>query len=411
MFSLQTKVSMIKALLTKKSPFYVQFYISNKCYLKCKMCNIVEANKMLEPFKTEDIGRIADNLVRIGTGVVLLTGGEPFMREDIEEIVRIFKSKKLDVRLQTAGLYSKRDKIVKCVEYGARDINVSLDSLDEHLSDYINGREGSWSNAIRTISYISKIFPQRDSICALGCVLSRYNIDEIEAMLDFVTQIGWMLSLVPVHITTPESPMNFRGYDEYFKFKEEEIPKIKSLIERLKRKKREGYNLFDSDDYLDSLLHFTSTGSLDWRHNGVCDSPDLYFVILPDGRFAPCCDFMLDEDIYVFDPDFPAIYKSGDFRKKIKKITQKCTGCNFGSFPEISLSMRSLSAFKERVLLQLKTKSSGLKPVEEKELFEIISGIKRKYDIYGQDRDLQYRDKKKWPKASNIPQQLWNVKQ
>ena len=68
MFSLQTKVSMIKALLTKKSPFYVQFYISNKCYLKCKMCNIVEANKMLEPFKTEDIGRIADNLVRIGTG-------------------------------------------------------------------------------------------------------------------------------------------------------------------------------------------------------------------------------------------------------------------------------------------------------------------------------------------------------
>ncbi|MEK9147473.1 MAG: radical SAM protein, partial [Patescibacteria group bacterium] len=205
---------MAKAVLTKDSPFYIQFYISKYCNQKCKMCNIVEANADLTPFSGDKIEKIADNLVKIGAGVVLLTGGEPFLRPDIDEIVKIFKKKKLDVRLQTAGSIDRREKIAECVKHGARDINVSIDSLDEELSDYINGLDGSWRSAIQTISYVSNTFPQKDSICALGCVLSNYNIDEIDAVLDFATRIGWWLSLVPVHITTTENPLNFRGYDE-----------------------------------------------------------------------------------------------------------------------------------------------------------------------------------------------------
>ncbi|NJD77468.1 MAG: radical SAM protein [Candidatus Methanoperedens sp.] len=411
MFTPQTKISMAKALLTKNSPFYIQFYVSNVCYLRCKMCNIVEANTGLEPFGTEDIERIADNLVKIGAGVILLTGGEPFMRKDIEEIVRIFKLKNLDVRLQTAGLYSRREKIAKCVEYGARDINVSIDSLDEQLSDYINGAEGSWKNAIKTISFISNVFPKKDSICALGCVLSKYNIDEIEAVLDFATRIGWWLSLVPVHITTPDSPMNFRGYDEYFKFTEEDFPKVKGLIERLKRKKREGFMLFDSDDYLDSIYHFISTGHPNWRHRQVCDSPNLYFAILPDGRFAPCCDFKFNENLYVYDRDFPKIYKSREFRDKVMKITQQCPGCNFGSYPEMTLSARSFSTIRERISLQLKAQSTGLKTLGEDEIFNIILNIKKEYDVYKEEGAFRFRENKKWPNAKNIPQQLWNEKQ
>ena len=280
------------------------------------MCNIVTANRDVEPFKPDVIEMIADNLVKIGAGVVLLTGGEPFLRPDIDDIVRIFKQKKLDVRLQTAGLYEKRDKIAKCVEYGARDINVSLDSLDENLSDYINGKEGSWRNALRTISFISRMFPQKDSICALGCVLSPYNIDEIDAILDFATRIGWWLSLVPAHITVQKTPLNFRGYDMSFRFSEVDFPKVQTLIRRLKDKKKQGYMLFDSNDYLDSIYHFITTGTPNWRSRGVCDTPNLYFAILPDGRFAPCCDHRIDDVVYVYNPDFPRIYRSGDFRKK-----------------------------------------------------------------------------------------------
>jgi MoaA/NifB/PqqE/SkfB family radical SAM enzyme len=394
MFTAQTKLAMLKAVLTKDSPFYIQFYVSSACNLECKMCNIVEANSDLKPFKTGHIEQIAGNLAKIGAGVVLLTGGEPFLRPDIDEIVRIFKRHNLDVRLQTAGLISKKDKILKCMQNGARDINVSIDSLDEKMSDYINGVPGSWRDALKTIAFISRTFPKKDSICAVGCVLSRYNLDEIDALLDFTTRIGWFLSLVPVHITEPSNPLNFRGYDEYFKFREEDFPKVKELIDRLKKKKKQGFLLFDSNDYLDSIYYFVKTGRPSWRHKGVCDTPNLYFAILPDGRFAPCCDFRLDETVYVYDKDFPEIYRSKQFREKVKNIAKKCPGCNFGSFPEMTLSARSIPTIFERIALQLKAQSRSIIPVGDEEIFGIVDEIKKKYPIYKGERKFLMRKEK-----------------
>lgn len=382
MFNLHTKISMAKAIITKKSPFYVQFYVSKLCHQNCKMCNIVKANSDLQPFDKNKIEKIADNLVKIGAGVILLTGGEPFLRPDIDEIVKTFKRKKLDVRLQTAGLLSQKERIEKCVKNGARDINVSLDSLDENLSDYINGLKGSWKQAIKTISFISKTFPTKNSICAFGCVLSNYNIDEIIPLLDFSTKIGWWLSLVPVHITTQTKPLNFRGYDEYFSFPKSSYSKIKKLIVNLKEMKKKGYNLFDSDDYLDSIYTFITTNKPSWRKNNICDSPNLYFAILPDGQFAPCCDYRMKERIYLYDKNFPKIFYSSKFRNDVKKITQKCPGCNFGSYPEMTLSVRSVSTIKERLILQFKAQRKSIYPIEEKDLLKEIKNIKKKYHYY-----------------------------
>lgn len=394
MFTTKTKIAMMKAVLTKKSPFYIQFYISKYCNLNCRMCNIVDANKHFTPFDGKYIEQIADNLVKIGAGVILLTGGEPFLRKDIDEIVRIFKAKKLDVRLQTAGLISLKEKIKKCADNGARDISISIDSLDEELSDYINGVKGSWRNAIKTIAFISRTFPRRDTICALGCVISNYNIDEIEPIIEFATEIGWWVSLVPVHITTKDKPMKFRGYDIRFKIKPEEYEKLKNLIARLKRMKKIGYHLFDSNDYLDSIYHFVTTGRPSWRYKNICDTPNLYFAIMPDGSFAPCCDFELKKKIYLYDPDFPKIYKSKQFHSDIKAIAKKCPGCNFGSFPEMTLSARSFRTMRERLFLQIKARQK-MKYLTEDEIFNIIERIKKKYPVY-QKKRLQ----KKWYKKT-----------
>lgn len=386
MFSLSTKISMARAILTKKSPFYIQFYISNACHLRCKMCNIVQANSNLPMMNPDHIETMAKNLKKIGAGVVLLTGGEPLLNNNIPQIVKSFKQQGLDVRMQTSGLITKKELLEKSVVNGARDINVSLDSLDEGLSDYINGIKGSWSMALKTISYISNTFPSKDSICALGCVLSKYNVDEIEAVLDFATEIGWWLSLVPVHLTTENKPLNFRGYDRNFAFEASDFPKLRALLDRLKKKKRTGYLLFDSDDYLDSIYQFVTTGQPNWRHKGVCDTPFLYFAILPDGRFAPCCDHRISSVVYVYDADFPEKYKSLALQNEVRGIARNCPGCNFGSFPEMTLSARSLSTILERVKLQLKAGKRSIVPFSESQLYTVIEKIKAKYDIYNTHR-------------------------
>lgn len=380
MFNFRTNFSILKGAITKSSPFYIQFFITNNCFLNCRMCNIVNANHDIETIDLEKIEKIAVNLRKIGAGVVLLTGGEPFLRDDIVEIVRIFRKHGLTPRLQTAGLISKFDNMLKCCELGAKDINISLDTLNEELGDYINGVKGSWRRAIQTIGKISREFPEHDTVCAFGCVLSPYNIDYIDEILDFADAIGWSVSLVPAHINKEERELHFRGYDESFLFKESEYQKVQDVIKHMHERKKQGDNLFDSTKYLDSIVSFIKTNKPSWRKNNICDSPNLYFAIRPDGSFAPCCDQDLDEKIYVYDDDFPQIYKSSAFKKNVKKVTSNCSGCNFGSYPEMTLTVRHFPTFVERVKLELRGGKIKHKAYTDEELFELVDSIRKKYE-------------------------------
>ena len=339
--------------------------------------------------------KIAYNLNQIGAGVVLLTGGEPFIRTDIVDIVRIFRKYGLTPRLQTAGLISRFDDMLRCCELGAKDINVSLDTLDEKLGDWINGREGSWRRAIQTIGRITREFPEHDTVCAFGCVLSPYNIDHVEEVLEFANAIGWSLSLVPAHVNRSAHELHFRGYDESFVFTQEDQEKVRALIARLHERKKKGDNLFDSEQYLDSIVSFVETGHPSWRHSGICDSPNLYFAVRPDGRFAPCCDQDLDETIYVYDEKFPEVYRSRQFREQVRRVTAECPGCNYGSYPEMTLTVRHLPTFAERVKLELSGGKLRHKSYTDEELFELIAAIRKNTAIPGRRRRKQNESKRR----------------
>ena len=59
-----------------------------------------------------DIQRIADNFAKMGVAIILLTGGEPFVRKDLPEIIKAFESRGIHVRMQTNGL-APEERIIK----------------------------------------------------------------------------------------------------------------------------------------------------------------------------------------------------------------------------------------------------------------------------------------------------------
>ena len=261
----------------------------------------------------------------------------------------------------------------------ARDISVSLDSLDEEKQDYINGVPGSWKRTIETIAAISQIFPKKDSLCGIGCVLSSYNYKEIPELLEFATRIGWYLSLVPVHISGNKNQQHFfRGNDTSFMFNDTQLEELKGVLEKILLMKKNGYNLFDSDIYIRSIYPFLKQGTPTWRmkKDNMCDSPYLYFVVKPDGDFALCCDKDFPSKLSVIDPDFPEIYKSKEFQEKADRITQECSGCQYGSYPEVTLSVRDMKIVWERAFLSYRLAKKSLIPHSAEQLFKMIGGIK-----------------------------------
>lgn len=351
MFSSLSKLTLAKAALFKNAPVYVQFYVTARCNLTCEQCNIIYANSDVRECTLDEIKRIADNFAQMGVAIVLLTGGEPFARKDLPQIIHAFESRGVHVRMQTNG-FATEEQIAAAVEAGGKDISISLDSLESGRQDKINGAfNQSWHQALKAMATFTRYLPQEGSFASLGCVLQPQNMGDIEDVVRFGTAISWFTSLVPVHVTDYTAPRGFRTFDRELRFRPEEWPIVDQIIERARGMRKEGYLLYDSDQYLDDIKRFVRGESTTWRshHQGVCDSPNLYFALLPNGEFAPCCDFRLTHSYPAYQPDFPATYSRRTWREEVHQVTRACDGCMYGSYPEMTIAMRFMRAKLQRV--------------------------------------------------------------
>ena len=350
-FNLEQKFNFAKSFIGKKSPLYVQFYITSRCNLACEQCNIIYSDAKHQEMNISQINKVAENLKKIGVNIVLLIGGEPFVRKDIDQIVKAFTNKNIHVRMQTNGIATEQ-QLINCVNAGGKDISISLDTLEPEIQDTINGGfKKSWERAIKTIAMVSNIFPD-NSTAFFNSVIMPKNINSIEKVIKFATKIGWGVSLVPVHVSEPSHPMGYRtlDYEKNVTFNDNQELEIKLLIKRLKDLKK-NYNLYDSDEYLDDIENFLLNKPINWRkkNNNVCDSPNLYFAISPSGTLKVCCDYEALKNIYVYDDNFPNLFFSGEIQKIVYPITNNCNGCMYGSYPEITITARNLTAFIERL--------------------------------------------------------------
>lgn len=342
------------SVITKDHPVYVQFYVTARCNLRCEQCNVIYANADQEEASTENCFHIAENLARIGTSVVLLTGGEPFVRRDIVAITRAMIENGIHPRLQTNGL-AKKSQLEELEQIGAHDISISLDSLVPALQDKINGRfNRSWERAIETLANVNEIFPEQ-SFAALGCVLAPSNLEHITSVIEFATAIGWWVSLVPAHTTSTWKPRSFSTYDSTLKFCPEQYPRVYEVLQEVKRMRSAGFNVYDADEYLDDIYRYITEQPIQWRrrNGGVCDAPNLYFAIQPNGDMAVCCDYRLPRSVPVYDRDFPRMFRDSYLRREAQDIARKCSGCMYGSFPEITISTRFFLPMLSRARLFL----------------------------------------------------------
>jgi len=352
MFSSLSKKTLARAALLHDAPVYAQFYITARCNLTCKQCNIIYANSDVRECSIEEIDSIARNFAAMGVAIVLLTGGEPFARRDLPEIIRAFESRGVHVRMQTNG-FATEAQVRAAIDAGGKDISISLDSLRGEIQDDINGGfNRSWERAIESIALFTSLLPKQGSFASLGCVLQPDNLGDIEDVVRFGSAIKWYTSLVPIHVTDRLHPRGFRTFDQSLKFLPEDAAAVDGVVERLRSMRREGFLLYDSDQFLDDVKRFAKGEATTWRdrNGGVCDSPNLYFAVLPNGEFAPCCDHRLPFPVPVYSEDFPRVYRERGFRGGVRDIVAQCEGCMYGSYPEITISMRFLAAKLQRAM-------------------------------------------------------------
>ena len=136
-------MELLKDKFGRKFP-YIRLSITDVCNFKCGYClpNGFKIDKSDNRtfLSLEEIKRLAKGLSELGVSKIRLTGGEPTIRKDFYEIVKVIKKNSgINKTVITTNGY-KLDKFAEqLVESGLDGINISIDSLDKNKFHKITG--------------------------------------------------------------------------------------------------------------------------------------------------------------------------------------------------------------------------------------------------------------------------------
>ncbi len=111
---------------------YLRISLTDKCNLHCSYCNPVDLpkgySKGSQNMTAEEIDQIVAVFVQEGVKKIRLTGGEPLVRKDAQEIIERLSKYPVELAISTNGVFV--DKYLEVFQRGGiKAINISLDSL------------------------------------------------------------------------------------------------------------------------------------------------------------------------------------------------------------------------------------------------------------------------------------------
>ena len=166
--------------------------ITQRCNLRCLYCHREGEAAPGEEMTPGEIARLVAIGSSMGMRKLKITGGEPLLRDDILDIVRLTARQAGEVSMTTNGaLLSDLSSGLK--EAGLRRVNVSLDTLDPETYKSISGIDV----LDRVIEGIRKAISAGLSPVKLNMVVMKgVNSSEIDGMIRFSKDVGAVLQLI-----------------------------------------------------------------------------------------------------------------------------------------------------------------------------------------------------------------------
>jgi len=152
------------------------------CNLKCIHCYSSSESKKYEgELSTEEALRFIDSLAEFKTPVLLFSGGEPLLREDLLTLASYARSKGIRPTISTNGTLLTPELTASLKSIGVGYIGISLDGIGAN-NDRFRGRSGAFENALAGIRNCIAI----DQRVGLRFTINRHNYGELNAIFDLI---------------------------------------------------------------------------------------------------------------------------------------------------------------------------------------------------------------------------------
>jgi radical SAM protein with 4Fe4S-binding SPASM domain len=137
-----------------KNPHIISWNITLRCPLRCAHCYVNAGEREAEGvLSTGEAYAVIDQICELGKPVVILSGGEPLMRDDIFAIARYGTKKGLKMAMGTSGILIDEKTARDIRDSGIRRVAISIDSADPKVHDTFRGLPGAWERAVAGIRH------------------------------------------------------------------------------------------------------------------------------------------------------------------------------------------------------------------------------------------------------------------
>ncbi len=307
-------------------------------------------------------------------GTLLLSGGEPTLRSDLPELVRIFRTNNAirNVSIPTNGLLPER--IADIAEQIAQidpdlfvTFNLSIDGFSE-LHDEIRGVPGNFDSAIKTLRLIRNLGQKYGNLQAyVNSVICADNYKEVVPFAKFIQseELADAHYFEIIRGDPPEVRLKAVPPDELRKVYEGVTPIQESYIYRDINRRRSGIiaqwrKLSDVGNLLNRYRHQWRIHSLNTKWDFTCMAGEAIGAIDYNGQ-TRICELREDNvNLADFDYDFSQAWNSAVLRKEAQIAKSHACDCTHTCFINVSMRQDFSARFWEAPWLFLKYKTGNL---------------------------------------------------
>ena len=301
----------------KKRFLALHFEVTNKCNLRCKHCyNIKYLEGAAQDLTTEEAKIVIDKAIKLGCEDIGFSGGEPFARHDIIELIEYVKG--YPIHILTNGLLITEEQLaaIAAMRNIILEFRISLDGLESHCSL----RGVAYTEVLKKIMMVLN----RDFVVTINTMATDDSISELDKMYSLFKEIGidrWRIDFI-------FNSGNAKSFDKQIK----DLSKIKDLILRYVSE-RPSFELDINKMFRSAFLRAAKpvTYNLSSKPCGYQGS----LTIRPNGDVSFCPSMEIVHGNILRD-DIDVIVNSRSWQMianiSVGNLHEKCRGCRYLRF-------------------------------------------------------------------------------
>ncbi len=172
-------------------PLGVHIDLTWRCNERCIHCYL--DHDSADELTLDELRKLLDSMADAGVFFVTFSGGEIFLRKDLEQIVAHARARSFDIKLKTNAILIGPEQAAWISRLGVHQVQVSIYSHRHEIHDGITKVGGSLDRSLRAISRLRA----QGVRVVVACVLMKQNAADFEGVRKLAAELGAEFTLDP----------------------------------------------------------------------------------------------------------------------------------------------------------------------------------------------------------------------